>query len=787
MAAPDGNLGSELELTKQRLQDLVDNAPIGIYQTTLGGKLVSVNTHMAEIFGYDSAEQMIAEVSDVGQHLYYDPADREQVLNQLRYQGGVSGVECRFKRRKGGLLWASVSGRTLRDDDDVELMVEGFLVDITDLKAAEENARRSEERFRRLVNNAQDAFFLFDTHGRVIDVNKAACDLLGYSRQTFLDKRLQDFLQTPSAASLLETWNSAPIPSSSLERFEFTTRDGQAIPADVNMTIFEEGEERFFLGLARDARPRQRMEDVLVQARDSAEESSRAKSQFLANMSHEIRTPLSGILGMLDLTLDTDLTDKQQEYLLMTKESARSLLHVINDILDFSKIEAGKLDIEPEEFILQDSVRRALRPIAFQCREKGLGYAALIEPNVPQRLVGDPGRLGQVLINLAGNAVKFTESGDISITVRLHKPVEPDEPVMLLFSVRDTGAGIAREQQDRLFKSFSQVDGSLSRRYGGSGLGLAICKQLVSMMGGEIWVESELGKGSEFCFTVAFRGWEYSEEHQRKDQLRLDQEQLQPPENMRILLAEDNEVNRIFISRMLQSHGHVVDAAENGQVALEMLREAAYDVVLMDIQMPVMDGQEAAEAIRVGQVPDKDVPIIALTAHAMKGDRERFIASGMNGYVSKPVEIESLLRAIAGALQSQGRKPDQEKDVAAPADSPAWESLPVLDTHALRTLFVGNEIVLKQMLMLFIQDAPLRRDAIGKGLRMGDGVSVQDALHSLVNTAGALKASRFSRLAGKMENAVRENGGPEIMEQLVRLDDELAVLVKVIKEFYAEL
>ena len=507
--------------------------------------------------------------------------------------------------------------------------------------------RNSELRFRRLVESNLIGVFVGDSSGLITEANDRALSMLDYSRADLEAgavrwDRFTPADQMPVAIRMVQEMDVTGVTTPT--ETEHLRKDGTRIPVLMGLATLNSAGQA--IGIVLDLTARRRIEQEMRRAKEAAEVANRAKSEFLANMSHEIRTPMNGIIGALDLVLETGLSPEQREYLGLAKLSADSLLDLLNEILDVAKIEARRLDLHPVEFHLRACLEGAARLFLARAREKGLALACQILDDVPDLLIGDEMRLRQVLANLLGNAVKFTSHGSVTLLVNIAMPLG-DGHVMLEFTVRDTGIGIPANQQRAIFEPFIQADASTTRRFGGTGLGLTISARLVELMGGSIGVKSVPGQGSAFHFTAEFA---VASERGRQEGRAAPATPLPPTpsRSLRVLLAEDHPVNQAIVLRLLTRQGHQVTTAQNGREVLQKLDGGSFDVVLMDVQMPEMDGLEATGAIREREkTAGGRLPIIAMTASAMPGDRAKCLAAGMDDYLSKPVGFAALLERLS--------------------------------------------------------------------------------------------------------------------------------------------
>ncbi len=638
---------------------LIHNIPDVTWMIASNDELKFLSPNAEKVFGF-SLEECYAR----GASILFDfihPDESEQVKQQFQLffdEGATFDVEFRICRNDGECRW--IRSRAIQTFEKNGLRyASGLLTDITQRKAAEESLRESGQRYRLLFERNLAGVFRCSQVGSFLDCNDAGAKILGYdSREDLIGRPVTDVFFDLADKSIADQ-KMATYGTASNQEIRVRRKDGSAVWTMANTTMVSGATGTEIEGTFLDITMRKQAEEQMRAAKEAAESASRAKSEFLANMSHEIRTPMNGVIGMIDLALDTDLTPEQRDYLTTVKSSAGALLEIINDVLDFSKIEARKLELERVPFSVKDIVRATVKEFSVQAKSKQLSLQCDFSADLPDIAIGDPGRLRQILMNLVGNALKFTNQGEIMVRViRLQ-----DGP--LQFSVSDTGIGISADKQKTIFEAFIQADTSSTRQYGGTGLGLAIVSQLVALMQGRIWVESEPGKGSTFYFTACFG---LATAAASKDETHSCEESTTAPNRkLHILIADDNLVNLRLARSLLAKQGHSAVAVGSGREALAALEQQNFDLVLMDVQMPDMDGFETTKAIRAQErISKKHLPIVAMTAHAMIGDRERCLIAGMDSYVTKPVDATKLFIAIAEAFHNDATPNDTRSQNAPP-------------------------------------------------------------------------------------------------------------------------
>jgi len=671
---------------------IFNSANFSSIATDAKGVIQIFNVGAEQMLGYIAAEVMNlitpADISDPAEVIARAKALSAELGTPItpgfealvfKASRGIEDIyELTYIRKDGSRFPAVVSVTALRDAQNAII---GYLLigtDNTARKLVEEERKKLDQRLRdqqfytrSLIESNIDAIMTTDPSGIITDLNSQMEKLTGCTRDELIGAPFKKFFTDTERAEAAIT---LALNAKQVTNYELTARsiDGKETVVSYNATTFYDRDRRLqgVFASARDVTEGKRVEAELEQAKAIAESANQTKSDFLASMSHEIRTPMTAIMGIADLLAKTELSEEQERYVQIFRRAGGNLLSLVNDILDLSKVEASQLELEQTGFALNGLLEEVAEMVAARAQEKGLSLVCGIAPNVPTKLMGDPTRLQQVLLNLLGNAVKFTETG----TVSLHVSMEADSagPATLRFSITDTGIGIPDEKLGRVFERFNQADTSTTRRFGGSGLGLTISKRLVELMGGRIWADSVVGQGSAFSFSVPFELWAGTPQQEDKVSGADPELSLRA---LRILLVEDSADNCVITMAYLANTPYVIDIAENGAIGCELFAAGKYDLVLMDRQMPVMDGLTATRTIRTWERANDrpPTPIIALTASALKGDREKFLAAGCTEFLTKPIKRELLLQAIRDVSSVAPAKMAEERprNHVVPPASPA--------------------------------------------------------------------------------------------------------------------
>ncbi|MBI4889029.1 MAG: response regulator [Acidobacteria bacterium] len=896
----------ELKTSEERTRLILDASSEGVFGTDLEGRITFVNPSACKMLGF-RAEELLGKTSHAEFHHHRPDGSvypREECpMNLALTEGKVSRVDDECLWCKDGTAIPVEYGATPVLKDGVIVGSVVSFTDITERKAAEQRLRETEQFYRSVLELAPDALMVVNSKGSIQLANEKALVIFGYEHADLIGQTVDALVPDdirPRHPALRASFHSAPAKRemSSKKDLRGRRKDGTEFPAEVGLSPLPG--LRAELGLVavsiRDVTVRKQQEREIVEARQKAEEATQAKSMFLANMSHEIRTPMNAIIGMTHLALKTELTAKQRDYMMKVRGAAGALLGIINDILDFSKIEAGKLDIENADFQFDDVLENLSTVVGQKAHEKNLEFLIAAQPDIPPSLVGDPLRLGQILINLVNNAVKFTERGEVIVSVAVDERMA--ERVKLRFSVRDTGIGMTPEQSAKMFQAFSQADTSTTRKFGGTGLGLSISKRLVEMMGGTIWVESEAGAGSTFAFTAWFgvgaarerrryvpdlaglralvvddnaqareiltdtlRGFavraeavESAEEalqailaadntdpfqlilmdwhmpgmdglqasaiikrerrlkhvpritmvtafgreevRAQAEQIGIDGYLLKPvnasvlydtmmdlfaaggqeaaknfapkaaaeeydARGVRVLLVEDNELNQQVARELLESAGAAVQIADNGRIAVELLRGGPqpppFDIVLMDLQMPEMDGHTATRLLR-SEERFQELPIIAMTAHALVEERERCLQSGMNDHVSKPIDPDALFSALARWTKRRERASQERQEKPRRAEAEEIPEIEGIDVTGGLKRVAGNRRLYRSLLEQFAEKQADVSKHIEEAVGREDRTLAERLAHTVKGVAANLGMGRTQLAAANLEQSLREGG-----------------------------
>lgn len=648
---------------------------------------------------------------------------------------------------------------------------------VTDKRLAELDRETVSLRLSTLIKNLQSAILLENEDREIVLTNENFCSLfqipsspdhmVGLDCSQSADGSKHLFKQPSQFVDRIDELLTEKIVCSNevLEMADGTILERDYIP------IFSENQYLGHLWQYRNITDRKNAEKQLLEAKEIAEDSVKMKRHFVANVSHEIRTPMSGILGMSKLLEGAELTGKHKTYLKSIQTSAKNLLIVINDILDFSKIEAGKMDFEEVGFIIPHLIQNLTQSISYKTAEKDLSLSVDTDQELQNLIaIGDPYRLNQVLMNLVANAIKFTEVGEIKVTAKLLMEI-PDQ-ITIGFSITDTGIGIPEERLERIFDSFNQADASITRRFGGTGLGLPICKKIVELQGGRIHVESKEGKGTTFSFTLNFNKGTKADLPSEKHK-----DQSFTLSGYRILLVEDNAINQLYATSILEKWKANVSIANNGQEAIEQLAMEQFDLILMDIQMPVMNGLAATQHIRT--VLKLDTPIIALTANAIKGEAERYKQAGMDTYVSKPFEEEELQQAISQLLQLTA---NTIKKTPVPTTTVVEYSLTKLEK-----LSHNDQAFIRKMIHLFIAETPKRLRDIKQAIQTANWDSIKKSCHTMKPSLDMFQATTLYQLSKELEQlSTPSSPQDEAYEQAAIFVTQATQLVEILKQDFED-
>jgi PAS domain S-box-containing protein len=781
----DGRSAHErLRQSEEKFRALVSNIPDVTWTCAASCRTEYISSNVERLLGFTVAELSGKDAVPWLDRIHPDDAKPvAEAFRELFAEGRPFDVEFRAQRKDGKWIWLHDRAYRTYEKDGMHY-ADGIFSDITERKRAEE----MRERMASIVDSSSDAILGKTLSGVITAWNRGAERLFGYSSAEAVGSSI--LMLIPADRIKEESEILARIERGErLEHFETVRvrKDGKHIDVSVTISPMKDS-SGVVVGaskIARDITDSKRAEEEMRKAKEAAEAANLAKSQFLANMSHEIRTPMNGVIGVAGLLLDTKLTPEQQQYAEIVRTSGEALMSVINDILDFSKIEAKKLSLETKNFELNRVLKDSVAVISIKASEKGLKLRCEVEPGTPALLRGDSGRLRQILINLVGNAVKFTPQGGVSVQARLE--AQDEHKATLRFTVSDTGIGFPQERAAVLFEPFVQADGSSTRKYGGTGLGLTIAKQLAELMGGRIGVESEEGKGSAFWFTAVF-------EEQKKD-AGADAVVAVPAvapvrvgpfagksrkSRPRILLAEDNTTNQQVAVAMLTKLGYAVDAVENGAQAIAALERASYDLIVMDGMMPGMNGYEATRRIRSGGagIDNAQIPIVAFTAAAMTGDKDKCIEAGMNDYVAKPVSLSQLGEVLQKYLATSGGAEENCAHETNPARTEA-----VFNQQEFLERLMGDKSLAAKVVAGFLSDAPRQLVALKSKLEAGDAEGVQLLAHSLKGAAATMSAEALRAVSAEVQKAAAGEKLAQAQEMVPQLEQQFRMLKKALQEW----
>ncbi len=772
--------------SEQRFRDQAETASDWFWEmdaelrfSRLIGPLVPQTADGGLPIGLKREDVALREPGDVAKWTEHQGAlDRREPFRNFRYR----------VKTPGGVRYFSVSGRPIWGEEGEFLGYRGSAADITERELSALRLQSSEARYRAMFSSVGQPIITIDESGVVDALNPAAERLFGYTAREVVGGSMARLL--PSAFSVapdgrLEFYRSVggSAPLSDVRDFVGRRKDGSEFPVEVTLASWRDGDRRYYTGALRDITAQREIEASLRRAKEAADHANRMKSEFLATMSHEIRTPMNGVLGALALVDGPNLDADQRQMLDIANRSGHALLQIIDDILDLSKLEAGKVEVEPLDFDTRATLADIVQLLHPTASGRALSLEATVSPGVPDRARADVRRIRQVLVNLIGNALKFTDRGGVSVRVLLEEPVQADGGFALRFEVEDTGIGIPADVLPNLFRRFTQADSSTTRRFGGTGLGLAISRELVTVMNGRIGARSSEGVGSTFWFTVPCQAAAPSTETAPAAALAATAPGSGSPpitaRALRVLVAEDNEINRDIVLTMLERAGHRAAAVSDGAQAVRMVQDHPFDLVLMDVQMPVMDGITATRRIRALPGEVARIPIVALTGNAMPGQQAEYLDAGMTAYLAKPIVTADLFTLLA--TLASGAVPESANAVTASPGGAAVGLMPPSDEvidrrHADSLRGAVGAAAWGQATATFTSTAR-KMVAQLRAAADSDPVSVSTLAHNLKGTSANIGALRLSRAAARLEKCDLPDDWPPLLETLdAALADTLAAL-----------
>lgn len=761
-----------LSISEERYRKIIESASDIIYRADIYGKMIYSNPIASRITEYSQKELEQMHFTNLVRKDYCEKTTAFYE-EQLKNKKESSYFEFPIITKSGKEVWLGQNVQFSFNKENKAIEVSALARDITARKKADDALLRSEEKYRSIIANMNLGLLEVDSKGNIMNANERFYQILGFPFGTLTGKNAINTLLPDEYKNVMQNQQGKRDDGlSSVYEIEVFKADGSKLWTLISGTPLYNDKDEVIgsIGIHLDISEHKKTLFALEKAKKKAESTAKAKETFLANMSHEIRTPMNAIMGMSNLLAKSKLDKKQQHFLKAIRSSSENLLVIINDILDFSKIEAGKMTLEYITFNLEKNINLALDTIRQKAEHKNIELNTHIDPNIHPVLIGDPVRLNQIITNLLSNAVKFTENGKVSMLCNLLGDTKNHNSIQ--FIIKDTGIGISKNKLDSIFESFHQEDSSITRNFGGTGLGLTITKQLVELFDSSIHVVSEKGKGSTFSFIIQFQK---STEELPSENPSYENEKNNLT-NHSVLLVEDHEINRFLAQTVLENWEMRVDVAENGKIAVDKLKTSSYDIVLMDMQMPVMSGIEATKIIR--KDIDANIPIIALTANAIKGDNDRCIAAGMNDYISKPFDVDVLYQKIANLIDKNAKK--EEEQVHTLADTK--QEKPLYDLVRLENLAAGNTAFVSKMIQMFLDHTPPLLEEMLDAYKNGKLSIVKSIAHRIkpsVDTLNILDAKEDIRAIEKLAHTQIDS--PELNELVYKTIHKLTQVCDALK------